>query len=270
MRVWSARVQPNTEGVGEFGMPLDEAEVAGLLRDEQVDDRIVSECFDEEFGIAELIEGFGRRTGIRAFDESARRVESDMSPRVGVQHSDRERALVLPPFGAEAKQPVRVEVAVMIIEKDVQDHILGAAVRLLDVFEPEGSLVYAEAADTEVADRLADVSRQIFLPGLAVADLMALGETVPEAVDPALVTSMTCDQPFPEWAVAIGTGGPVVTIGHVGVVGQIAKIRIELRPLGLRRIQKPVDIATLERRGRQEFSNVPLEISYVRLQCSFG
>ena len=50
-----------------------------------------------------------------------------------------------------------------------------AAVRLID----------AVPAHAEVADRLAEVARQVLLPRLAVADLMALGEAVAIGVDPA-------------------------------------------------------------------------------------
>ena len=73
----------------------------------------------------------------------------------------------------------------MIVAPNVKDQIPGAVIGLLLADHSAVGLVHAEAAHPKISDGLSEMSGQIFLPRLAVADLMAKREAVAIRVDPA-------------------------------------------------------------------------------------
>lgn len=77
-----------------------------------------------------------------------------------------------------------VEVAKMVVIVDVEDYDVGG--RLLFFFEhSQVGLIDGPSADAEVADRLLEVGCEDFLPGLAVAYLVALSKAIAVGVDSA-------------------------------------------------------------------------------------
>src|SRR5207249_3561211 len=78
-----------------------------------------------------------------------------------------------------------VEVAIVVVVKDIEDNVLGGP-PLLDFEHAAIRLVGAVATDAVVADGLLQVRRQVLLPRLAVADLVAMGEAVAVGVDAAI------------------------------------------------------------------------------------
>src|SRR5215831_14841062 len=106
-------------------------------------------------------------------------VHLHIGPEVVVEHAS---TFVIPPWvdrGVAAAQ----QASHMVVSPNVKDEILGTMLGpLLTEHTPIG-LIHAVTAHPKIPDGLAEVSRQIFLPGLAVANLVAEGEAVAIGVD---------------------------------------------------------------------------------------
>ena len=89
------------------------------------------------------------------------------------------------------------QAADVIVAPDVEDQVFGPVIGAFPRNHPAVGLVDAVAAHAEVPDRLAQVCRQIFLPGLAVADLVALREAVAIGIDAALSAGVHERSPSP-------------------------------------------------------------------------
>ena len=123
------------------------------------------------------------RQQLLLFDEPPRlEVHLQVGPEVAVEHAP---ALVVPEAVGDGVAAAQ-QAADVIVAPDVEDDVLGSVIGSLLPEHPAVRLVDAVAAHAEVPDRLAQVARQVLLPGLAVADLVALREAVAVGVDAAL------------------------------------------------------------------------------------
>ena len=118
----------------------------------------------------------------------------------------------------------------MVVAPDVEDQVLGAVVGRLLADHPPIRLVGPVAAHAEVADRLPEVGRQRLLPGLAVADLMALGEAVAIGVDPAGLARVHERRPGAVGSGRRDRGAAVDAVARQVVAEDVAQLRVELRP----------------------------------------
>src|SRR5262249_44749134 len=128
-----------------------------------------------------------------------------------------------------------------IVAPDVQDQILGSVVGPLLADHSAIGLVDAETAHAEVADRLTQVRRQVLLPGLTVADLVALGEAVAVSVNPAGPVHVHERSPGPVGPDGRGNRGtPVDAVRREKVAQDIAQLRVKPRP-ACRAAQEAID-----------------------------
>ncbi len=94
----------------------------------------------------------------------------------------RPAALIIPPTKDDGV-PASQETAHMVVTPDVEDHILGAVVRFLFADHPSIGLVDAITSHAKVADRFAQMTGQVLLPGFRIADLMTLRKAIAIRVD---------------------------------------------------------------------------------------
>src|ERR1044072_513151 len=86
---------------------------------------------------------------------------------------------------AKVEVPPAEQVSVMIVIVDVEDDV-GNGSHRVHAFHPQVGLVHAEPTDAVIADWFLQMRREVLLPGLRVARLVAVRETVAEGVTPAL------------------------------------------------------------------------------------
>ena len=96
-------------------------------------------------------------------------------------------------IGSALAEPQVAEVIVVI---NIQDDVLDAAL-LFHLQHAAISLINAVAADAVVSNGFLEMRRQILLPGLAVADLIAVGEAVAVGMDAARFVAKLRDLPGP-------------------------------------------------------------------------
>ena len=215
------------ENLGEtvefFPIALHREAVHAVKHDHQV----VAQALDHEFGVAHAVEGVRHRQQAVALDEAAGiEIHLDVRPEVAVEHE----AVVVVPDPVRRGVPGTHHRAAVVVTPDVEDDILGAQVALLGAQEPPVGLVGAEAAHAEVAHRLAQVSGQVLLPGLAVADLVALSERIAVGVEAAWPAGI-----HPGGALAVvlaGGDGPAVvdTVPWQGAAEGVAHLAVEPGP----------------------------------------
>jgi hypothetical protein len=113
----------------------------------------------------------------------------------------------------------------VIVAVNVNDDVPGWSARFFTL-HPNIHLINRIPADPEIADGLTQVGREPFLPGLAVADLVAIRETVAVCIDAARPVGkqrhMACARCF----VGVFAIGPVNTVSELTGVGQSADIWI--------------------------------------------
>src|SRR5215510_9709007 len=113
------------------------------------------------------------------FELAGLEVDLDVGPTVVVEHP---ATFVIPPpvdRGVAAPQ----QASDVVVPPDIKDHVLGAVLGpLLAQHTPIG-LIHTITAHSEIADGLPEMSSQVFLPRLAIADLVTEGETVSIGVD---------------------------------------------------------------------------------------
>ena len=118
----------------------------------------------------------------------------------------------------------------VIVPPDVEDDVLGAMIGSFLPHHPAVSLVDPVPTHPEIADGFAQVARQVLLPGLAVADLVTLGEAVAVGVDPARPVPVQERRPL-----TVGVGGregpaSVQAITRHVIAQNVPQLAIELSP----------------------------------------
>src|SRR5215831_18887711 len=101
------------------------------------------------------------------FELAGLEVHLDISPEVVVEHA---ATFVIPPpvdGGVAAAQ----QASDMVVSPDIKNKILRAMLGPLLAEHATIGLIHAVTAHSKVPDGLAEVSSQVFLPSLAVADL---------------------------------------------------------------------------------------------------
>ena len=130
--------------------------------------------FADPLTIAKLIHPLRRLDQVFAFFEF---VVTDVDPQMRPGKA-----------GRRARAPAHVapgnEIAFVVITKDVQDDILGGVLaRCRHLAHTAIRLVHTVVADAVVTDRFLQARREVVLPGLAIVDLVTIGETVTVGVD---------------------------------------------------------------------------------------
>src|SRR5438132_951979 len=120
----------------------------------------------------------------------------------------------------------------VIVAPDIENEVPSPVVGPFFPQHPAVSLIDSIPAHPEVPNRLAQVPRQILLPSLAVADLVALSEAVTVGVDAAFPAGIN-----EGGASAIGldggdSGAGVDSIGRQIIPQNVAQFWIKLRPTG--------------------------------------
>src|SRR5687767_7422532 len=151
-----------------------------------------------------------------------------MCPRVAVIHFDGVRR-------AGHETPPWHDRALVVVVIDVEDEKWSLHRRSLHAAQPGKGLVHAVASDAEVPDRLAEVRGKRLLPSFAVADLVALREAVAVGIHTARTAGVVDDPPLARPAVTINGVRAVDAVALDRVARHIAQLRIELRPLVVRR-----------------------------------
>ena len=140
---------------------------------------------------------------------------------------------------ADADPAGGVDVAHVIVIPDVQDDVFRGKVLLgFHAHRTPVGLIDAVTADAEVPDRLAEMGREGFLPGFAVADLGALGVTVAVGVDPARLIRVV-DHAAVLAAGIISAGGPhiVHAVLHGVIAVEVAEFGVKFEDGGLLGVQ---------------------------------
>ena len=124
---------------------------------------------------------------------------------------------------AEAQGAPGIEVAEVIVVPDVEHDVVGG-VRCFDLAHAAIGLVDAIAADAVVFDRLAQMRGEILLPGLAVGNLVAVGEAIAVGVDArGLVGGVD----------SAAGAGRLVVVKSLGVVDAVGTDRVDEDPAEL-------------------------------------
>src|SRR4029453_6746173 len=122
----------------------------------------------------------------------------------------RQRESALRP-GAGPNGPPGIQVAKVIVIVNIQDDVLDAAL-LFHHQHAAISLINAVAADAVVSNGLLKMRRQILLPGLAVADLIAVREAVAEGMDAARLVGKLNSLPGSVRFIVVKRPGIIYTI----------------------------------------------------------
>src|SRR5689334_22842733 len=108
-------------------------------------------------------------------------VHLDVGPEVVMKHLP---TLVVPRL-VDDSVPASQQASDVIVSPNVEDQVFRTMVGALFADHPPVGLINSKASHAEISDRLAQMSRQILLPGLTVADLVAMSEAVSVGIDAA-------------------------------------------------------------------------------------
>src|SRR5262249_33780633 len=99
-------------------------------------------------------------------------------------------------------------------------------------------LIYSVSANAKIANWFPEMRGEVLLPGLTIANLMALRKAITISIDTAGVASEVDDSPLAGAPEAEDCPRTIHAVMQDAVLKQITKLGIELRPVFLRLVQE--------------------------------